>query len=141
MPSTPTTGPLLTVRGMAHTVATTHSTRLLQVLKNVELEGALLRAELSLHQRAEASKALEVRAERLQAELQQSRLASSRAVKQFEKRTTDGGCGYWVKVRGVVKGVVCESQSVHDCTYQVRCTHRHTDTPLPALQPTRSLLR
>ena len=74
------------------------------MLKNVELEGALLRAELSLHQRAEAGRALEVRAERLQAELQQSRLASSRAVKQFEKRTTDGGCGYRVTVRGCGQG-------------------------------------
>jgi chromosome segregation ATPase len=60
-----------------------------QVLKNVELEGALLRAELGLQQRGEAGRALETRVQRLDAELQQARLASSRAVKQFERRTTE----------------------------------------------------
>lgn len=62
----------------------------IQVLKNVELEGTLLRAELSLQQRGEAGRALETRVQRLDTELQQARLASSRAVKQFEKRTMEG---------------------------------------------------
>lgn len=56
----------------------------------MELESTLLRAELSLQQRGEAVRALETRAQRLETELQQARLASSRAVKQFEKRTLDG---------------------------------------------------
>lgn len=50
----------------------------------------MLRAELSLQQRGEAVRALETRAQRLETELQQARLASSRAVKQFEKRTLEG---------------------------------------------------
>ena len=62
----------------------------LKVLKNVELEGSLLRAELGLQQRGEAARALETRLQRLETELQQARLASSRAVKQFEKRTMEG---------------------------------------------------
>ena len=56
----------------------------------MELEGTLLRAELGLQQRAEAGRALETRVQRLDMELQQARLASSRAVKQFEKRTLEG---------------------------------------------------
>ena len=56
----------------------------------MELEGTLLRAELGLQQRGEAMCALETRVQRLDSELQQARLASSRAVKQFEKRTIDG---------------------------------------------------
>ncbi|CAI8049949.1 hypothetical protein GBAR_LOCUS27483 [Geodia barretti] len=60
-----------------------------QVLKNVELESSLLRAELGLQQRGEAARALETRLQRLETELQQARLASSRAVKQFEKRTME----------------------------------------------------
>ena len=60
------------------------------MLKNVELEGLLLRAELGLQQRGEAVRAMENRLQRLETELQQARLASSRAVKQFEKRTMDG---------------------------------------------------
>ena len=62
----------------------------MKVLKNVELEGSLLRTELGLQQRGEAARALETRLQRLDTELQQARLASSRAVKQFEKRTMEG---------------------------------------------------
>jgi len=61
-----------------------------QVLRNVELESGLLRAELSLHQREEAVRAVEGRNQRLQRDVEQSRLTSSRAIKQFEKRTADG---------------------------------------------------
>lgn len=60
-----------------------------QVLRNVELENALLRAELSLHQKEEAYREMEGRNQRLQRENLQSRLASSKAVKQFEKRTSE----------------------------------------------------
>ena len=58
----------------------------------MELEGALLRAELALQQRGEAGRALETRAQRLETDLQQARLASTRAVKQFERRTSEGEC-------------------------------------------------
>ena len=61
-----------------------------QVLRNVQLESALLRAELTLHQREEAFRAVEGRNQRLQRDVAQSHLASSRAVKQFERRTTEG---------------------------------------------------
>lgn len=67
----------------------------MKVLRNVELEGLLLRAELSLQQRGEGSRALETRLQRLETELQQARLASSRAVKQFEKRTLEGLLHYF----------------------------------------------
>ena len=50
----------------------------------------LLKTELSLHQAEEQGKALESRNSRLMGEVQQLRLASSRAIKQFEKRTSDG---------------------------------------------------
>lgn len=56
----------------------------------MELESGLLRAELSLHQREEAVRAVEGRNQRLQRDVEQSRLTSSRAIKQFEKRTADG---------------------------------------------------
>ena len=68
---------------------------MVKVLKNVELESSLLRAELGLQQRGEAARALETRLQRLETELQQARLASSRAVKQFEKRTMEGELSYF----------------------------------------------
>ena len=71
----------------------------MQVLKNVELEGLLLRAELGLQQRGEAVRAMENRLQRLETELQQARLASSRAVKQFEKRTMDGKKTHSIKTQ------------------------------------------
>lgn len=49
-----------------------------------------MRAELTLHQREEAFRAVEGRNQRLQRDVAQSHLASSRAVKQFERRTTEG---------------------------------------------------
>lgn len=65
-------------------------TDLIQALKNVELENTLLKTELVLHQAEEHGKAVETRNNRLAAEVQQLRVTSSRAVKQFEKRTADG---------------------------------------------------
>lgn len=55
----------------------------------MQLENALLQAELSLHQKEEALNELEGRNNRLQHDILQSRMASSRAVKQFEKRTLE----------------------------------------------------
>lgn len=60
-----------------------------KVLRNVELENALLRAELSLHQKEEAILELERRNQRLQKDILQNRTTSSRAIKQFERRTND----------------------------------------------------
>lgn len=60
------------------------------MLKNVELENSLLKTELLLHQTREESDAHESRNARLKGEIQQLRLTSSRAVKQFEKRTSEG---------------------------------------------------
>lgn len=59
-------------------------------MKNVELENSLLKTELLLHKHEEVAKALESRNQRLLQEVSQLRLASSRTVKQFEKRTTEG---------------------------------------------------
>ena len=75
---------------MAGSVCVCECVCVVKVLKNVELEGSLLRAEVGLQQRGEAGRALETRLQRLETELQQARLASSRAVKQFEKRTMEG---------------------------------------------------
>lgn len=61
-----------------------------QILKNVELENALLKAELGLHQTVERVNQLTMTNERLQRELTQSRQATTRAVKQFERKTVDG---------------------------------------------------
>lgn len=61
-----------------------------QILKNVELENTLLKAELSLHQTVERVNQLTATNERLQRDLIQSRQASTRAVKQFERKTVDG---------------------------------------------------
>lgn len=58
----------------------------LQVIRNVELENALLRTELSLYEREENIKELEQRNSRIQQDIYQRKLASSRAVKQFEDR-------------------------------------------------------
>ena len=62
---------------------------IVQVIRNVQLEKSLLQTELSLHQMEEAIKEMEGRNDRLQHDVLQSRLASSKAVKQFEKRTMD----------------------------------------------------
>ena len=61
-----------------------------QILKNVELENALLKAELSLHHTVEKVNQLTVTNERLQRELMQSRQTSTRTLKQFERKTVDG---------------------------------------------------
>ena len=61
----------------------------LKVLRNVELENALLRAELSLHQKEESIAELEGKNQRLQRDILQNRTTSSRAIKQFERRTND----------------------------------------------------
>ena len=61
-----------------------------QVLKNVELENTLLKAELGLHQTVERVSQLTTTNERLQHDLVQSRQASTRAVKQFERKTVEG---------------------------------------------------
>jgi len=61
-----------------------------QILKNVELENALLKAELGLHQTVEKVNQLTATNERLQRDLIQARQASTRAVKQFERKTVDG---------------------------------------------------
>lgn len=55
----------------------------------MELENALLRTELSLYQREENIRELEVRNNHCQHDLQQRRLASSKAVKQFENRIAE----------------------------------------------------
>ncbi len=60
-----------------------------QVIRNVQLENALLQTELSLHQKEGALVELGGRNDRLQQDILQSRMASSRAVKQFEKRTME----------------------------------------------------
>lgn len=60
-----------------------------QVLQNIELENALLKTELALHQKEEMIKAADNRNNRLQKELVQSKLASTRAVKQFERKTAE----------------------------------------------------
>ena len=62
----------------------------LQTLKNVHLESNLLRTEVSLHQREEDIRGLEERNLRLQNEVKQLRMASSKAIKQFERRTKEG---------------------------------------------------
>lgn len=59
------------------------------MLRNVELENALLRTELSLHQREESIRELERINQRLQRDILQSKMTSSRAIKQFERRTND----------------------------------------------------
>lgn len=61
-----------------------------QILKNVELENALLKAELGLHQTVERVNQLTTTNERLQRDLIQARQTSTRAVKQFERKTVDG---------------------------------------------------
>ena len=61
-----------------------------QILKNVELENTLLKAELGLHQTVERVNQLTTTNERLQRNLIQSRQASTRAIKQFERKTVDG---------------------------------------------------
>ena len=61
----------------------------MQVLRNVQLENALLHIELSLHQKEEVYKEMEKRNKRLEHDNLQSKLASSKAVKQFEKRTSE----------------------------------------------------
>ena len=61
-----------------------------QILKNVELENNLLKAELSLHQTVERVNQLTTANERLQRNLIQSRQVSTRAIKQFERKTVDG---------------------------------------------------
>lgn len=63
-----------------------------QILKNVELENTLLKAELGLHQTVERVNQLTTTNERLQRDLIQARQASTRAVKQFERKTVDGNC-------------------------------------------------
>ena len=69
----------------------------------MQLEEALLHTELSLHSREQAGREAEARNSRLARDVLNSRLASSRAVKQFEKRTVDGtyvacvcGCDGWL---------------------------------------------
>ena len=52
----------------------------------------MLKTEVLLHKQEEVAKALESRNQRLTQEVSQLRLASSRAVKQFERRTTEGLC-------------------------------------------------
>ena len=61
-------------------------------MKNIDLENKLLKTELILHQAEEHGKAVESRNARLIAEVQQLRVTSARAVKQFEKRTSEGKC-------------------------------------------------
>lgn len=60
-----------------------------QTLKNVHLESNLLRTEVSLHQREEDIRGLEERNLRLENEVKQLRMASSKAIKQFERRTKE----------------------------------------------------
>ena len=59
------------------------------MLRNVELENALLRTELSLHQKEESIRELERMNQRLQQDILRSKMTSSRAIKQFERRTND----------------------------------------------------
>lgn len=55
----------------------------------MELENALLRTELALYQREESIKELELRNSRIQHDIQERKVASSRAVKQFEGRIAE----------------------------------------------------
>lgn len=55
----------------------------------MELENALLRTELSLHQREDNIRELEQRNDRIQQDIYERKVASSRAVKQFEGRIMD----------------------------------------------------
>lgn len=61
-----------------------------QILKNVELENNLLKAELSLHRTVEKVNQLTTTNERLQRDLMQSQQTTTRAVKQFERKTVEG---------------------------------------------------
>ena len=70
-------------------------------MKNVELETALLRTEVSLHQKVEEYASLELRNKRLSQEVEQLRTASSKAVKQFEKRTIEGMCTILMRVNNL----------------------------------------
>ena len=63
-----------------------------QVLQNIELENALLKTELALHQKEELIKVADNRNNRLQKELVHSKLAATRAVKQFERKTAESKC-------------------------------------------------
>ena len=55
----------------------------------MELENALLRNELSLYQKEENIKELELRNSRFQQDICQKKMASSRAVHQFESRIAE----------------------------------------------------
>ena len=55
----------------------------------MELENGLLRTELSLHQKEESIGELEGMNQWLQRDILQNRMTSSRAIKQFERRTNE----------------------------------------------------
>lgn len=55
----------------------------------MELENALLRTELSLHQSEENVRELEQRNDRLQHDVLDQKIASSKTVKQFEKKIAE----------------------------------------------------
>lgn len=67
-----------------------HMSHCIQALKNVELERALLCTEVTLHQRDDELISCQIKNKRLLHEVEQLRNTSSKAVKQFEKRTIEG---------------------------------------------------
>lgn len=54
------------------------------------MESTLLRTEVTLHQKEEEVNQLEQKNQRLLQEAEQLRNSSSKAIKQFERRTTEG---------------------------------------------------
>lgn len=54
------------------------------------MESTLLRTEVTLHQKEEEVNELEQKNQRLLQEVEQLRNTSSKAIKQFERRTTEG---------------------------------------------------
>ena len=61
-----------------------------QIIKNADLEDKLLHCELTIHQKEEGMGVLNATNERLQRSLVQARQASTKAIKQFDKRTNEG---------------------------------------------------
>ena len=59
------------------------------MIRNIELEKALLKTELALHQKEESVREMEERNARLQHDILHGKIAASRAVQHFEKRTAE----------------------------------------------------
>ena len=61
----------------------------MQVIRNIELEKALLKTELALHQKEESVGEMEERSVRLERDVLRGKIAASRAVQHFEKKTAE----------------------------------------------------